>query len=60
MSKAKTKESATVEGESGDEGVSMLVMLARELSEESSGELGVVEGTETESSKTFLACWTVW
>lgn len=46
-------------GESGDEGVSTLATLARELSADRPGELGVVDGAET-ASRSFLACSTVW
>lgn len=60
MSKAKTKESVTLRGESVDEGVSMLAMLARELPESRSGEFGVDDAASDKSSKSFLAFSTDW
>lgn len=56
MSKAKTNESATEEGESGDDGVAMLVMLSLELSDAISGEPGDDDGgVPVEALKCFLA-----
>lgn len=56
MSKAKTNESATEEGESGDDGVAMLAMLSLELSDASSGEPGNDEGgVPVEALNCFLA-----
>lgn len=56
ISKAKTNESATEEGETGDEGVAMLVTLSLELSDASSGEPGIEGlGVPVEALNCFFA-----